>query len=492
LAFDLGAETGRAFLGRVVSGSLRLQEIHRFPNEPLEDRSGPRWDVARLWLEIRKALNAVEETEDGSEGPVSVGVDAWGVDYALLGENGALLENPRHYRDRRNLSAMDEVLTLVSREEIYRTTGIQFMPINTINQLLAESRAVPSVLASARRLVMIPDLFHHWLTNKENDEAVCELTCASTTQFLDARTRTWARELLSQLALPAELPAPLVEPGSVLGKLRDGIVRSRKEILVIAPASHDTASAVAAVTARENTAFLSSGTWSLVGMELDEPILTQDALRLNFTNEAGVCGTTRFLKNVMGLWMLQGCRRAWATLGREWSYASLTEAAKSATPFQHLVDPDDSSFLNPDDMPAAIDCYCAKRDQLAPDGPAAYTRAILESLALKYRLVIRDLEKLASRRIEQIRVIGGGSKNRLLNQFTADATGRRVLAGPTEAAALGNIGVQMVAMGPAASLAEAREIIDRSFQAKVFEPRDTAGWDRVAERFEQYCDFTYA
>jgi rhamnulokinase len=483
LAFDLGAETGRAFLGQVASGSLRLREIHRFPNEPVEDPSGARWDVGRLWLEMRSALKVAEQAE-----LVSVGVDAWGVDYVLLDENGSLLESPRHYRDRRNVSAMDEVMQLVPREEIYSTTGIQFMPINTINQLFAERRDAPGLLASARRLVMIPDLFHYWMSGK----AVCELTVASTTQFLDARKRTWAGDLLHRLGLPAELPAPLVEPGSILGTLRDGNARTRTNVVVIAPASHDTASAVAAVTARDTTAFLSSGTWSLVGIELDSPVLSAEALKLNFTNEAGVCGTTRFLKNVMGLWMLQGCRRMWAARGRDCSYSDLTEAAIAAPPFQHLVDPDDSSFLNPDDMLTAIDRYCLRTDQAAPGGPPAYARAVLESLALKYRLVIRDLEKLTSRRIEQIRVIGGGSKNRLLNQFTADATGRRVLAGPSEAAVLGNIGVQMVAMGAVGSLAEAREMIDRSFPPDVFEPRDSAEWARAAEWFEQYCEFTYA
>jgi rhamnulokinase len=483
LAFDLGAETGRAFLGQLVSGSLRIHELHRFSNKPVQHASGTRWDIARLWLEMREALNTAENTA-----VVSVGVDAWGVDYALLDGNGELLANPRNYRDPRNLSAMEEVLRLVPREEIYRTTGIQFMPINTINQLFAESRDPHGVLGSARRLLMIPDLFHYWMSGK----AVCELTAASTTQFLDATQRSWACELLRRLALPAEIPAPVVEPGSILGTMRAGISRSRKEILVVAPASHDTASAVAAVTARDRTAFLSSGTWSLLGIELNAPIISDEALRLNFTNEGGVNSTTRLLKNVMGLWMLQGCRRAWATEGCDWSYSTLAKAANAAPRFQHLVDPDDSSFLNPENMLAAIDQYCVRSDQPRPVGPAAYTRAVLESLALKYRLILRDLEKLTSRRIDQIRVIGGGSRNRILNQFTAAATGRRVLAGPSEAAVLGNIGVQMVSVGATRSLTEAREIIERSFPTECFEPRETAHWDGVAERFEQYCEYTYA
>ena len=485
LAFDLGAETGRAFLGHLRYGRLELREIQRFPNQPVVYGSTRHWDVARLWFEMRAALGSLEQT------PLAgVAVDAWGVDYALLGEQGELLQNPRHYRNHRNVTAMEEVLRLVSREDIYRTTGIQFMPINTLNQLFAASRDTPRLLAAAERLVMIPDLFHYWMTGN----AVCEFTAATTTQLVDAGARTWAGDLMERLGLPSDLPGPMVEPGSVVGRLQPGIVRSQplSGTLVITPASHDTASAVAAVTARDNTAFLSSGTWSLVGIEVDAPVISDLALRLNFTNEGGLSGTTRLLKNVMGLWMLQGCRRSWAARGREYAYAELMEAARLAPPFRQLVDPDDASFLNPDDMPAAIDRFCIKCDQPPPDSPGSYTRTVLESLALKYRLVIRNLETLIGRRIEQIRIIGGGARNRLLNQYTADATGRRVLAGPFEAAVLGNIGVQMMATGGANCLAEAREIIDRSFPAETFEAADTNKWDRVSERFQQYCEFTYA
>jgi rhamnulokinase len=382
---------------------------------------------------------------------------------------------------------MEEVLRRVSREEIYRTTGIQFMPINTLNQLFALSRDSPELLAAARRLVMIPDLFHYWMTGN----AVCEFTAATTTQFVNPVTRSWAADLLERLDLPAGLPAPLVEPGSIVGKLMPGIAPALEGTPVIAPASHDTASAVAAVTARGQTAFLSSGTWSLLGIELDAPVITAEVLRLNFTNEGGACGTTRLLKNVMGLWMLQGCRQAWARDGSDYGYAELMEAARGAAAFRHLVDPDDASFLNPPNMPVAVDRFCRRSSQPAPDSPAAYTRTILESLALKYRVVLSNLECLTQRRVEQIRVIGGGSRNRLLNQMTADATERRVLAGPFEAAVLGNIGVQMMAAGDAGGLAEARAIIDRSYPTEVFEPADTGPWDRAAERFEQYCELAY-
>jgi rhamnulokinase len=485
LAFDLGAETGRAFLGRLRSGVLELREVHRFPNEPVEYSGRLHWDVARIWFEVRKALCAADAAElDG------IGVDAWGVDYALLGERGELLENPRHYRDHRNVRAMGEVLQLVPKEDIYRATGIQLMPINTVNQLFAASRDTPRLLAAAEQLVMIPDLFHYWMTGN----AVCEFTAATTTQFVNPTTRTWAKGLLDRLGLPADLPARIVEPGSVIGGLlpRLSAGGSHGGTPIIAPASHDTASAVAAVTARDHTAFLSSGTWSLLGMELDSPVISSQALKLNFTNEGGVGGTTRLLKNVMGLWMLQCCRRSWAAQGRNYGFGELVEAAHHAPAFRHLVDPDDVSFLNPDDMPAAIDRFCLKCDQPAPDGPGAYARTVFESLALKYRLVLRNLESLIGRRVEEIRVVGGGSRNHLLNQFTADATGRRVLAGPSEAAVLGNLGVQMVATGAAGCLAEARELITRSFPPEMFEPRGAEKWDAVAERFQQYCEFAYA
>ncbi|HEY7392156.1 MAG TPA: FGGY family carbohydrate kinase, partial [Bryobacteraceae bacterium] len=326
LAFDLGAESGRAFIGRLQAGSLELREVHRFPNEPVEYGRGLYWDAARLWLEVCRVLHSLDGTDI-----TSVGIDAWGVDYALLGERGELLQNPRHYRDRRNVAAMEELLGIVSAREVYRVTGIQFMPINTLNQLFAAKRETPRTLAAAERLVMIPDLFHYWLSGN----AACEFTAATTTQFVNPIARSWARDLLDRLGLPSQLPAPLVEPGSILGKLHRGLTAnaSLRETLVVTPASHDTASAVAAISARDDTAFLSSGTWSLLGMEVDAPIISDEAFRLNFTNEGGVCRTTRLLKNVMGLWMLQGCRRSWAARGLEFNYPELMDAAREAPAF---------------------------------------------------------------------------------------------------------------------------------------------------------------
>jgi rhamnulokinase len=485
LAFDLGAESGRAVLGYLNAGILRIEEVHRFPNDPVEYGGSLHWDMPRLWLEMRKALGRLKETR--LEG---IGVDAWGVDYALLGERGELLENPYHYRDARTKGVMEDVFRIVPREEIYRRTGIQFMPINTLYQLFAAHRNTPGILNAAQHLVTIPDLLNYWLSGK----VVCEFTNATTTQMVDPRTRSWATDLLDRLQLPSRLLAPMVEPGSVLGELRSELTggSALDGTQVIAPACHDTGSAIAAISARSGTAFLSSGTWSLLGTEIDAPVITDEALRLNFTNEGGVNGTTRLLKNVMGLWMLRCCRQSWSAEGREYDYRELMELASRETPFQHLVDPDDESFVSPDDMCAAIAAYCSKTQQPVPTTPGAYVRTILESLAMKYRSVFRNLEQLVHGPIEQIRVVGGGSRNRLLNQFTADATGRLVLAGPAEATALGNIAVQVLATGAAHSLQAVRALIDRSFPAEVFEPAATAQWDRQAARFQHYSETTYA
>jgi rhamnulokinase len=472
-------------LGTLQSGILTTEEIHRFPNEPVEHRGSLHWDVERLWFEIRKAFRSIYEVK-----LAGIGVDAWGVDYALLGERGQLLENPYHYRDRRTEGVMEEVFRKVPREEIYRATGIQFMPINTLYQLYAAHRNTPSVVAAARQLVTIPDLFNYWLSGK----AVCEFTNATTTQMVDPVRRVWARDLMQKVGLRGDLPSPIVEPGRVVGPMLSGIVPNSTlaGTPIIAPACHDTGSAVAAITARDGTAFLSSGTWSLIGTELDAPVLTPEALKLNFTNEGGVNGTTRLLKNVMGLWMLQGCRNCWSAQGKNASYAELVALANREPAFAHLVDPDDELFLRPADMLVVINHFCSKTQQPTPSSPGAYVRCILESLAMKYRLTLRNLEEICGQRIEQVRVVGGGSKNRLLNQFTANATGRRVLAGPAEATALGNIAIQVLATGEASSLEEVRAIVDRSFPTEVFEPIETYKWEQHFQRFEQYCEMTYA
>jgi rhamnulokinase len=477
LAFDLGAESGRAILGRLRSGLLHLEEIHRFPNQPIRKKGSLRWNIRALWSEMRRGLNRVTGAT-----LTSIGVDTWGVDYGLIDERGELVEDPYHYRDTRTEGMMESVFKRVPRGTIYSITGIQFLPFNTLYQLYAACRFTPEVISRAKTLVTIPDLLNYWLTGN----LVSEYTNATTTQFVNATTRSWATGLLADLDLPARLLAPMVEPGTEIGSLKfEG--NSVIETPVIAPACHDTGSAVAAISLTNKTAFLSSGTWSLLGVELPAPIITPQARVLNFTNEGGVCGTTRLLKNIAGLWLLQSCRRCWAAEGHEFDYeALLTAAGELETPFRSIFDPDDHVFLNPKHMPTAITEYCSRTGQPAPSGPAEFTRAILESLAFKYRAVLESLEDLTGIHFEEIRVIGGGSKNRLLNQFTADATCRTVIAGPAEATALGNLAMQMLASGAVSSLAGARHVIHRSFATERFEPRETDRWDAHYPRFRDY------
>ncbi len=478
LAIDLGAESGRVMLGDLEAGRLALTELHRFPNDPVSDATGLHWDALRLWLEIQRGLErAAGRTVDG------IGLDAWGCDFALIGEQGSLLENPYHYRDGRGASALDAVVARAGREALYGRTGTQLMTFNTLFQWYAARQATPRLMEAARALVMMPDLFDFWLTG----ELRTEYTIASTSQMVDPRERTWAAALLDELDLPRRLLQPIVEPGTVIGRLREGVCGGLAGTPVIAPACHDTGSAFAAVGTRGRGAVLSSGTWSLLGAELGAPVLTAAAREQNFTNEGGVCGTTRVLKNITGLWLLQGCMRAWTAEDRAATYDTLLQAAgDDRRGFRSLLDPDHPDFFNPPDMPAAIAAFCRRTGQPAPEDPADCTRAILDSLALKYRLVLESLEQLTGSRFEHLRVVGGGSRNRLLSRLTADAVGRPVLAGPVEATALGNVAMQMVAVGAVASLGEAREVIDRSFPPERFEPRDADRWDREYGRFLEY------
>jgi rhamnulokinase len=484
LAFDLGAQSGRAMLGRLRAGVLDLTEVLRFPNEPLADAGSLRWNARQIWTDVRRGLESVSGVR-----LESMGVDAWGVDYALLDERGALLGNPYHYRDARTAGAMEEVAAHIGRDEIYGITGIQFMPINTLYQLHAACRSTPDVVGRASALLTIPDLFNYWLTGR----SCTEYTIATTTQCVDARTRTWSTALMSRVGIPARLFMPIVEPGTIIGRVQPSVSAGAAGIPVVAPACHDTASAVAAVRGGEGAAFLSSGTWSLLGAERSAPTLTAAARDLNFTNEGGACGTIRLLKNIAGLWMLQACRRSWAAAGQGSSYDELIDAAGDETlAFRSLVDPDHESFLNPQDMPANIAAYCRRTGQPAPEGAGGYTRAILESLACKYRVVLESLESLTGARFEEIRLMGGGARNRMLNQFTADATGRRVVSGPIEATALGNVAMQMLATGAVGSLADARDIIDRSFPVERFDPRAHDRWDAHYARFREYVEVACA
>jgi len=482
LAVDLGAESGRVVLGRFDGGRVSLEEFHRFPNTPARLPDGLHWDVLRILSEIKDGLaKAVREEE--IEG---IGIDSWGVDFGLLDGEGALVSNPYHHRDARTEGMMDEAFGLVGKEEIYRTTGIQFLPINTLYQLLA-MRGSP-LLEAAETMLLIPDLMNYWLTG----EKACEYTNATTTQLLDLQDGGWSTDLLKGLDLPSRILAPIVQPATELGPLLPGVA---EEVgagpPVFAVASHDTASAVVAVPAEgEDFAYISSGTWSLVGVELPSPVTTEEGLRANFTNEGGFGGKTRLLKNVMGLWLLQECRRQWAREGYEYTYEELARLAEDAPPAGPLVDPDHPAFLAPGDMASRIRSFCEETGQRPPQEPAAVTRCVFESLALKYRYALEQAENLAGRAIGTINVVGGGSQNSLLCQLTADATRRPVLAGPVEATALGNLMVQAYARGHLASLEEMREAVRRSVKVQEYEPQGAE--DERQEAYEKLRDLVGA
>jgi rhamnulokinase len=479
LAFDLGAESGRGVLGLFDGQSLRLEVAHRFPNGGVRTLDTIHWDVLRLYSEMTTALRRCA-TEHG--GVDSLGVDTWGVDFALLGRGNTLLGNPRHYRDPHTETSMDEAFQRVPRREMFRRTGIQFMRFNSIFQLWALKRDRSPLLEVAESLLFIPDLFHYFFTGIKANER----TNASTSQMYDPVSQSWAHDLVKALDLPAHILGSLVGPGTVLGPLRSALAAETglNPVPVIAPASHDTGSAVAAVPARgEAWAYISSGTWSLMGAELPAPLITPEAHDYNFTNEVGVGGSIRFLKNIMGLWLVQECRRVWERSGQDFSYDELARLAEAAPPFVSLVNPDDAGFILPSSMPAAIADFCRRTGQPAPVEPGAVIRCALESLALRYRWVLERLEELLGRRLEVVYVVGGGSQNRLLCQLTADACNRPVLAGPVEATAIGNVLVQAIGLGLLSSLVEAREVVRRSFEVSTFMPQSPEAWDGLYRRW---------
>jgi rhamnulokinase len=479
LAFDLGAESGRGLLAAFDGERLALDVVHRFPNGGIHTLDTLHWDVLRLYSEILVALRRAAAENDAI---ASVGVDTWGVDFALLERNGTLLGNPRHYRDPHTEDVMEAAFAVVPRAEVFRQTGIQFMRFNTLFQLLALKRDRSPLLEAAETLLFIPDLFHYWLTGIK----VNEYTNASTSQMIDPHSRRWAIDLVRRFGLPERILGSLVQPGTVLGPLRPSVATQTgtATIPVIAPATHDTAAAVAAVPAAGPAwAFISSGTWSLMGVEIREPLTDERALSVNFTNEGGVDGTIRLLKNIMGLWLVQECRRAWERAGQTYSYEELMRLAEAAPPFASVLNPDESAFILPPNMPAAIADFCRRTGQAVPTDPGAVVRCALEGLALRYRWVLERLEELVGRRLDTIHVVGGGSQNTLLCQLTADACNRPVAAGPVEATALGNVLVQMLGLGLIRTLAEGRAVVRRSFDVRTFQPRQAAAWDEPYRRF---------
>lgn len=484
LAFDLGAESGRAVVGRFDGERLRLEEVHRFANGPTRIHDNLHWNVLSLFAEMKHGLAQAVHTYEGKI--ATIGVDTWGVDFGLLDRAGNLISNPYHYRDSRTDGIVEKAFEIVPREEIFEQTGIQFIQLNTLFQLLAMARQNAPTLEIAETLLMMPDLFNYWFTGQK----ACEYTDASTSQCYDMGRGCWSNALLEKLGLPTHIFPEVIQPGTALGPLLPAIAAEiglEQKLSVIAPGSHDTASAVAGVpvaeSAKDSFAYISSGTWSLMGTETATPVINDKSLAYNFTNEGGVQQTIRLLKNIMGLWLVQESRRTWAKQGDKLSYDDLTRMASAATPFSALVEPDDPSFLAPGDMPVRLRDFCTRTGQTPPETQGAFVRCALESLTLKYRWVVEKLEALTGRSISVIHLVGGGSQNRLLNQFTADATGRQVVTGPIEATAIGNILMQMLAVGQISTLSEGRDIVRRSFPVETYQPQDTSAWLEAYERY---------
>ena len=472
LAFDLGADSGRAMLGDLSSSGLRLTEVHRFPNVPVSVRGTLHWDTLRLWHEIQQGLRKAVHEEPEIQ---SLGLDTWGCDFALLDAKDRMMHTPVHYRDARTTGVMDAAFETVSQEQIFELAGTQFIMVNTLFQLLAVQRDHPADLDQARTFLTMPDLFNFWLTGQK----VNEFTNASTTQCLNPRTMTWSLDLLHSFGLPTGIFQEVVHPGFVVGTSQ---VSDCPAIAVVAPACHDTGSAVAAVPAgNADYIWISSGTWSIMGVVVPEAILSSQALRHNFTNEGGIDRTYRFCKNIMGLWLLQECRRTWESEGSRYSYAELGEMSHQEDRAVAIVDPDHDSFLAPGEMPRRIQKYCLVTGQPVPDSKAEILRCINDSLALKYRWVLTRMEETLERVLDPIHIVGGGSRNEGLNQATADATNRLVVAGPAEATATGNVMVQAVASGEIDSFQEIGAVVRGSVSTREFEPAaDQSGrvyWD---------------
>jgi rhamnulokinase len=483
-AVDLGAESGRVMRAAFDGRTLRLDEAHRFPNQAVRlavgDRISLHWDVLRLFHEIKQGIARAAQHGDIA----AVGLDTWGVDFALLDSRDRLLGNPHCYRDPRTDGVLDQLLQRVPRAEIFERTGIQFLTFNTIVQMAAMAYAQDPLLDAARTFLTIPDLFNFWLSGRK----ACEFSNATTTQMYDTRAGAWAHGLLASAGIPSHFLPEVVAPGAVLGELQRAVADELgvRRVPIIAPACHDTGSAVAGAPLRSrHAAYISSGTWSLVGAEAAAPVINAQALAGNFTNEGGVGGTSRVLKNVMGLWLLQESRRTWAAEGREYGYGELAALAADAPPFAHIIDPDDAAFLAPGDMPARIRAWCAERGLPQPGSVAEIARCIFDSLALKYRLVIDALADMLGYELSVVHVVGGGSQNELLCQLTADVAGRPVVAGPVEATAIGNALVQLIALGAVANLDEGRAMVAESFAAKAYEPRHNARVEEAYARFQK-------
>lgn len=477
LAVDLGASSGRVIVGTLDQGKLALREINRFWNGPTEIRGALQWDFVHLFRNVREGIDLARR--EFGDGLVSMGIDTWGVDFGLLDVDGNLLGNPVHYRDSRTQGMFGKVFAKVPKEEVFARTGVQFMELNTLYQMMALSLEDSFQYRHAAQMLFVPDLLNYWLTGRR----CAERTFASTSQFYNPATKNWAFDLLDDLGIRTDLLPPLVDPGTVIGD-SDGLP-------VVAVGSHDTASAFAAVPVEEGEtcAFLSSGTWSLLGTELPEPVINSGALAANFTNEVGVCDTIRFLKNLSGLWILQELRRTWSEQGKDYPWEEMACMALDAEPLGFFIDPSDECFVPPGDMASRIQDYCVRTGQQRPETHAQILRTVYEGLALLYADTYGTLEELSGVTLDTLRIVGGGCQNSLLNQLAADATGRRVVTSPIEATAIGNLIVQMLAMGDIRTLAEGRRIVRASFAAEThgFEPRDPEIWQAALQTWRRTC-----
>ena len=487
LAVDLGASSGRVVAGLFDGEKLDLEEVYRFDNGGVLAAGRLQWDVLQQWSHVQRGLRAAGKLYPGQVR--SVGVDTWGVDFGLIGRNDELLGNPYHYRDARTAGIFENAFSIVPREEIFQQTGLQFMEFNTLYQLLAMKLGKSPLLDVAQRLLMMPDLYHWLLTGEKANE----FTDASTTQFYNPRSKAWASDLLGKFGLPTHILGDIVQPGTKLGRLLPSVSDEAglTGVDVVLPGTHDTASAVMAVpaageaTAKPSWCYISSGTWSLMGVETPQPVISDRCYRLNFTNEGGIGGTVRLLKNIAGLWLVQECQRVWKAEGDEYGWDLMVRQASEAPALASIINPDHASLTAPKNMPAAIRELCQASGQPVPQEKGAVIRCALESLALRYRMVLGMLEELTGGRIDTIHIVGGGSQNRLLNQMAADACNRPIVAGPVEATAIGNVMMQAVADGAVGSIAQAREVICKSFAVQEYLPKNTQPWNSAYERFQK-------
>lgn len=478
LAFDFGASSGRAIIGSFDGEKITLKEVHRFTNDPVELGGTLYWDVLRLFYEIKQGI--VKAKIAG--GFDSIGIDTWGVDFGLIDKNGRLLENPVHYRDKRTSGLVEESFKSVPRQKMYDITGIQFMELNTLFQLISLKKQRPEMLERADKMLFMPDLFAYFLTGK-----MCsEYSIASTSQLIDINTRTWSKELLDSFGIKESLFAPLTEPGTQLGNLSKEICEECgvESVPVISVCGHDTQSAITAVPCESGDfAFLSSGTWSLFGTELQKPIVNETSLKINITNEGGFGGTTGFLKNIIGLWLIQESRRQWQREGKDYSYADLEKLALSEEPFKCFIDPDAPEFVPQGNIPERVREFCRKTGQYVPESVGEIMRCIYESLAMKYRMTFEKLCECTGKDYPVIHVIGGGTKDGLLCRMTASSCGKTVKAGPIEATVMGNVAVQLMSDGTIGSISEARKAVAASESLKTYEPENTDEWIKAYESF---------